>query len=196
MTQKIIGIDIDGVITDEIHPNDNIWHNALCEFLGEDIERVKDSYYFNEAYNLSEEIINEFLNENIEDIYKKVKLWPDAKITINNLYDMNFNIILITARNNQFRSITENWLKKHGIKHTKLIHNENKAPLIKTNNIKLFIEDNAENAKVIAKTGIPVILLNKYHNQYLQTDDKITRVNHWNEINEIISKHYNINIGA
>lgn len=60
---RIIGIDIDGVITDETHINENIWHNALCNYLGYEIPRVKDSYYFDEAYDLPGEIIIDFLEK-------------------------------------------------------------------------------------------------------------------------------------
>lgn len=191
--KKIIGIDIDGVITDEIHPNKNVWHNALCEFLGREIERVKDSYYFDEAYNLSSDTINAFLKKNHANIYREAKLAKGAKETINYLYKNGFHIHLITAREPEFEEITREWIIKQGIEYTSLIHEVDKAPLAVKKGIELFIEDNAFNSLELSKKNIYVLLINKYHNLNMQNTDKITRVDYWSEIKEEIFNYYSLN---
>ncbi|MFW6281520.1 MAG: hypothetical protein ACOC1O_01840 [bacterium] len=187
--KKAIGVDIDGVITDEIHPNQNIWHNALCNYLGYDIEMVKKSYYFDKAYNLPLNVIDSFLKENIENIYKEVNLDKEARKTINYFFDCGYEIHLITARDKKHKNITEDWIRKNKIKFSSLSHEENKAPLAVKKGIEIFIEDNGENALKLSQEGIKVILINKYHNEYLKEDKSmITRVSNWLEIKRELIK--------
>lgn len=190
--KKILGIDIDGVITDEGSANNNIWHKAICNHFSQDLTREKNVYDFMEAYNLSEREMTEFINENIEDIYSSVKAYPEAIKTISNLYDKGFKIHLITARHNEYREITENWLKKHSIPYHSLTHDKPKAPIAVKKNIELFIEDNYENSFDIASKNIKVLLVNKYHNLNKELFENIKRVNDWSEIKEEIKNFYSL----
>ncbi|AZO95374.1 hypothetical protein GM661_09815 [Iocasia frigidifontis] len=192
--KKIIGFDIDGVITDEEHENDNIWHDAICNFLGYDIVRKSDSYLFDQAYDISSDVINKFLDKNLTDIYSQVKPVPLARETIRKLYNYNFEVNLITARDQGFKGLTTKWLKKHQIPFTKLIHNGDKVPHALAAGIELFVEDNAENARAFARNNIPVILINKYHNKFLETKGKsIYRVDNWQGVCQIINDFFKIN---
>lgn len=186
MVNKIIGVDIDGVITDEGPADNNIWHNALCNFLGKEVKRVKDKYDFIEAYNLPEKTINEFIENKIHEIYWNVKPASGAKETLEKLHVKGFTIFLITARNERFRNLTEKWLDKYSIPYDKLFHEDNKAPLAEKLNIELFLEDNEKNARQLFSYNIPVILVNKYHNQEVKNERLLYRVSNWQEINEII----------
>ncbi|MFW6029799.1 MAG: hypothetical protein ACOCRO_06045 [Halanaerobiales bacterium] len=191
--RKIIGIDIDGVITDEIHENKNIWHNALCNYLGYHVDMVKESYYFDQAYDLPMEIIDSFLEEKIEEIYSNVKIDQNAQKTINYLYQRDFEIHLITARDKKHQQITEKWIVKNKVEYSSLSHEEDKAPLAVEKNIQLFIEDHAKNALSISQQGIKVLLLNKYHNQHFKENkDLISRVNDWCEIKIAIDKFFSL----
>lgn len=189
---RIIGIDIDGVITDETHINENIWHNALCNYLGYEIPRVKDSYYFDEAYDLPGEIIIDFLEKNIANIYAEVKLAAGARETITYLYNNEFEIHLITAREPEFEKITRKWLENHQIPYTSLSHDENKAPLALEKGISLFLEDNACNSEALASYNIPVILFDKFHNRHLKENSIIKRVNNWTEAKKLIQEYYSL----
>lgn len=190
--KKIIGIDIDGVITDETHINDNIWHDALCNYLGYEIERVKDSYYFDEAYDLPLEIINDFLEKNIATIYANAKLAAGARETINYLYDKGFEIHLITAREPEFETLTRNWLDKQGILYTSLNHEEDKAPLAVKKGINLFLEDNAYNTEALASCNISVLLFDKFHNRHIRENKNIIRIYDWTEARKMIEKIYSL----
>ncbi len=194
MKNKILGVDIDGVLTDENHPNDNIWHNALCEFLGRDIKRIKDAYYFHEAYELTDNEIQLFLDDKLDNIYSQAKVVPGAKETLNDLKKMGFQVILITARNTSFKELSRKWLMKNGIPFSELIHNDNKTPVALNKNIQLFIEDNAQNASELTRAGINVILVNKYHNRYLPENPRLERVDTWQEIREKVSTFFGIDL--
>jgi len=191
---KIIGIDIDGVITREGDEKNNIWHNALCEYFGEELERKNDVFNFIDAYELSKTEIENFINDNIEDIYKTVKPAKGAKETINFLKKYNFEILLITARHHNFKNLTKNWLKQYNIPYDTLIHEENKAPLAIEKNIKLFIEDNKKNAIKLLKNNIAVIIMDRYHNRSLKNNDKLYRAENWVDIKKYIINYFDMNI--
>jgi|SRR5690554_3338831 len=194
MIDKIIGIDIDGVITDESHPNKDIWHNAICEYFGKDIKRVKDSYYFNEAYELTDKEIQLFLEEKLKNIYENVKVNTEARKTIKTLTEKGFEIILITAREPELQDLTKKWLTKHMVPFSELIHEQNKAPVAINKNINLFIEDNAKNACDLIKKGITVLLLDKFHNFHLPEYKGLIRVKNWKHIRKLISTFFNIEL--
>ena len=191
---KKIGIDIDGVITHEGDAEDNIWHNAFCEYFGKDIERKKDVFNFIEAYDLSQKEVEDFLDKNIENIYKRVKPAPGARNTLCKLKESGVKILLITARDKKFQDLTLNWLDKYNIFFDKLIHEENKAPLAHNKNISLFIEDNKKNALQLLEYNIRVIIMDKYHNQNIEHKhkDKIFRAENWNQIRNYIFTSSNI----
>ncbi|ACL69832.1 5' nucleotidase, NT5C type [Halothermothrix orenii] len=193
MNKKIIGVDIDGVITDEGPDDYNVWHKALCNFTGENLKRVKDAYNFTEAYNLSESIIERFLEKNIQQIYRDAKPARKAGEKLNRLIDKGFYIYLITARDEKYRKLTENWLDRHNIPYHTLIHEGDKAPLVRKLGINLFIEDKAENIKEILEYKIPVIVFDRYHNRSLNNNHKkLYRVNNWERAYEIIIRTFNI----
>lgn len=192
MLKKIIGIDIDGVITDEGHCNGNIWHNALCDFLGHNLKRVCDTYDFDQAYNLKNDIINDFLKEHEEKIYRQIRPAKKARDTIDLFIQKGFEIHLITARETRFQEITENWLRENKISYSTLTHTRNKTPLAIKKGIRLFIEDKASTALELSKYGIFVILFSRYHNQHLKGNSNIIHANNWLEIKENILNYYKI----
>ncbi len=191
---KIIGIDIDGVITREGNEKNNIWHNAICEYFGEDIERKKDVFNFIEAYQLTEKEVKRFIEENIENIYRNVEPAKGVKKTLNYLKKLDFVIFLITARDKKFRTLTLNWMKKYAIPFDSLIHEGNKAPLASEKNIELFIEDNKENAIQLLENDIAVIIKDRYHNRNIDKNyENIFRAKNWKEIKNHILDYYDIN---
>ena len=183
-----IGIDIDGVITHEKKGKENIWLRSLNNYFEENIKRKKDVYDFSEAYDLPLEDLREFLNNKIHEIYSNVGIAPNAKKIIDQLINDGHTIYLITARHEKFRPLTIKWLAQHNVNYDYLYHDHNKAELAVDKNIKLFIEDNQANSKDILNKNIPVILVNKYHNQDLKDSDILYRADNWNDIEEIIDQ--------
>ncbi len=190
--KKIIGIDIDGVLTHEKENGNNIWQMKLAEYLDKDITRSKDEYNFKKAFNLTDRELEGFIDKHLANIYKNLKPAPGALDTLLKLRKLDFKIILITAREKEYKKITENWLVKYNIPYDSLYHEDNKAPLALDNNIQLFIEDNKNNALQLLKNNIPVILINKYHNQNIKEKENIYRVNNWQQIANIICELYDI----
>lgn len=183
-----IGIDIDGVITHEKKGKQNIWLRSLNNYFEENIKRKKNVYDFSEAYDLPLEDLREFLNNKIHEIYSNVGIAPNAKKIIDELRNDGHIIYLITARHEKFRPLTIKWLEQHNVTYDFLYHEKQKAELAVEKNIKVFIEDNQANSKDILDKNIPVILVNKYHNQDLQQSDLLYRADNWNDIEEIINK--------
>lgn len=193
--KKNLGVDIDGVLTDEGDADNNIWHQAICEYMGKNVERKKDVFNFMEAYGYSEEVFEDFLDKYIEKIYENVKAAPGARKTLKDLKNKhNINIILMTARSPEYHGLTVNWLEKYQITYDKLIHEDNKAPLAQKINIELFIEDYIINARQLLSYGIPVILINKYHNQELPAQEKLYRADEWSEIRGHIEQFFNLSL--
>jgi hypothetical protein len=190
--QKKIGIDIDGVITDEGDSESNIWHQALSEYMQRNITRKRDVYDFKRAYDLSSEVIDDFLNERLEKIYSEVSPLQKAKETINYLSENGYKIILITAREQCFRNLTARWLTDHNILYTELYHDDDKAPIAVEKDIDLFIEDNYENATQIVNQNINVLLMDKYHNQDIKKHGLLQRVDNWNDIREYMANSFNL----
>ncbi|MDZ7672564.1 MAG: hypothetical protein U5K53_07020 [Halanaerobiales bacterium] len=193
MKKRIIGIDIDGVITDEYSLyNRNIWHHYLCNYIGKEIKRKDNIYNIYEAYDLPKEVLDNFLKNSLKDIY--IDLIPNkgVKDVLEDLKKNDFTIILITAREEKYRKITEDWLDKYGIVYDKLIHRVNKVPCAKDEEIQLFIEDDQNNAESFLNNGIGIILFDKKHNRDSKDIKNKYRVNNWQEAKKLIYNFFNI----
>lgn len=187
-----IGIDIDGVITNEKQGQENIWLRTLNNYFEDKITRKKDVYNFSEAYDIPLEDLRDFINNKIHEVYSTVDVFPNAKKIIDKIRDNGHIIYLITARHEEFRPLTIKWLEQHNIEYDYLFHEDQKADLAVEKNIKLFIEDNQSNALSILDKGIPVILVDKYHNRELKDKKDVYRVHNWIQINKILDKKFNI----
>jgi len=181
-----IGIDIDGVLTDEGPDHDNIWLQKMNNYFDKQIKKVEDTYQLAEAYGLQNEELNAFLEDELANIYREARPAIDACETLKELKAKNAELILITARNKEFKELTLNWLNEHDFPFDELHHNKDKAPLAVKKGIELFIEDNQSNALEISQNQIPVLVVNKYHNKNLKENNKIKRVNNWQEIRKHI----------
>lgn len=193
LKKKIIGIDIDGVITDEHRRyNRNIWHHFLCEYLGKEVEKKEDIYNIYKAYDLEKEVIDNFLEKKIDNIYEELIPSKGVQRILKDLKKKTFKIILITARQEKYKSVTEKWLKKYNIVYDKLIHRVDKVPSAKKENIELFIEDDKNNAEDFKKNGIEVILFDKKHNRETAIIEDEKRVYTWEQVEDIIYEYFNI----
>ncbi len=188
-----LGIDIDGVLTEEGSENNSIWQQKMAEFFGRNINLRKNTYNLAEAFGLNTEELNLFLKKELENIYRQVVPAEGAKKTLEEIKERGFELILITARHSKYNNLTKNWLKKYNIPYDSLYHEDNKAPLAEKLKLKLFIEDNKFNAIAISEKNIPVILVSKYHNKDIKEDNLIYRADSWKDIKKhldiILSEH-------
>ena len=193
MKKRIIGIDIDGVITDEYSSyNRNIWHHYLCDYIGKEINRKENIYNIYEAYDLPKKLLDEFLENSLKDIYIDLTPNQGVKKVLDDLKKEDFTIILITARDEKYRKITENWLNKYEIPYDKLIHRINKVPCAKEENIQMFIEDDQNNAESFLNNGIGIILFDKKHNRDTKEIKNKYRVENWKQAEVLIYRYFGL----
>jgi len=190
------GIDIDGVLTDEGPDHDSIWQQKMNEFFDREITLKEYTYDLRKAFAINDQELNKFIQEKVEEIYSSVKAVDRAREILTELYEEGHRLILITARNEKHRDLTEKWLEKNNIPYHELYHEDQKAPLAVEKNISLFIDDKKENALEIAAENIPVILVSKYHNYDFEGNEKIKKADNWDEIKENIELFFSKNTHA
>jgi len=180
-----IGIDIDGVIADTFtllvqelnqYFNKNLTYDDIVCY---DIAAV---------YNLKKEQLAEFAQLKIPLLQDNSVPIPLAAECINNLRDRAY-VALISARFEQSRDRTQNWLRRHGIQWDDLIllGNHDKAETCVNQKLDYFIEDNLNNALQVSEIGIPVLLLDAPYNR-ASLPDLVQRVFSWPQICEVFTK--------
>lgn len=191
--ERIVGIDIDGVITDETGGYErNIWHHYLCDYLGKEVNKKEDIYNIYHAYDIEKSVIDNFLKNNLENIYKDLIPLKGAQKVLKNLKNKKFDIILISAREEKYREVTSRWLSYYNIKYDKLVLSKDKVPYAKKEGIELFIEDDQSNAEDFKKNGIDVILFDKKHNRNTSIIEDEFRANNWHDAKEIIYEYFDL----
>lgn len=191
-----LGIDIDGVITDEGPDDNSIWQIKMNEFFDRKIILKENSYDLKQAFGINDQELNAFIESKIKEVYSSVKAVDKAREVLRELYDQGHRLILITARDKMHRPLTEKWLQENDIPYQDLHHEHDKGPLAELKDISLFIDDRKENALEIAAKNIPVILVSKYHNSDFIGNKKITKANNWNEIKDNIDLFLSKNTAA
>ncbi|SDL90676.1 5' nucleotidase, NT5C type [Halarsenatibacter silvermanii] len=192
-----LGFDIDGVITAEGRAEKNIWSRYLSRFLEEEVKLIKNSYDMTEAYGISQEQLDQFLDEHLTEIYSQVPPAEGVRELFCNLKNKGCEIILITARESQYRRVTEKWLQKNDITFDSLYHEDDKAPLARKCSLKFFVDDKMQNIIELSEAGIPAALFNRHHNRdsisrsrLLKLDNYLGRVENWQEISRIINYRF------
>lgn len=109
------------------------------------------------------------------------------------------SLFIITSRPDSTKRLTHAWVKRHFPNRiSKFIFtnqfrvNENtpcltKADVAKELKLDFMIEDTLKHAVDISSVNVHVILLNKPWNQTSEKFEKITRVNSWDEVRDIIN---------
>jgi len=78
---------------------------------------------------ISEESYEDYIKLGAKKYVKSRKPFAGVVATINELYSKQVKIIFYTARDENLRSLTEQWLKKHNIQHHQLLMNRPKADI-------------------------------------------------------------------
>ena len=130
-----------------------------------------------------------FQNHSIE-ISNHIKLKKDAKKVINKLHDEGHEIIIITARSDNYykdaQEYCSNYLKKNGIHYDKLITAKvYKDKLCKNEHIDLMIDDAIDTCESVEKMGMKGLVFNSEINRNKQTI--CNRVNNWAEVYDYIN---------
>ena len=191
-----IGVDLDGVLNDVAE-----WHFAcgskFC--LENNINRGFNpkGYYMEEQFYLTAEENREFWRQYIFDLLIAIPPRPYASEVIHLLRKAGHQIILLSARDNQYLinhyegmidHYVKEWLNKYNIEYDEIIINSNnKREKCLSLKLDLMIEDKASNVKEISKI-IPVMVFDAPYNLDC-VGKNVIRVYSWYQVyQEIINK--------
>ena len=193
-----IGIDIDGVLTDE----QRYVLDYGSEYFAQNNIQYKihdDIYDSKEIFEVSEDAYDAFWKEHIFDYSENINIRPFASNIIKRLVEENNEIYIITSRSYttyenenrlKMQTVVKEWLKRNEIKYNDIIFSREKDKICKELNIDIMIEDKPENVDKISK-DIPVICFNVEYNKKCEGKN-IYRAYSWydvyNKIKEISNK--------
>ena len=183
-----IGIDIDGVLTDERR---YITDYATKYFYESNIPYKIDKakYYDEEFFSISRDTYNNLVCEYIMNYAKNVQIRAYAAEIIHRFKKLGNEIYIITSRiyttyENEHKETMQNlvrsWLKLNKVEYDKIIYANDKLNVCKKENIGLMIEDKPANIVDISSI-IPVVC---YDNEYNDTlyGKNIIRCYSWYDI--------------
>ena len=185
-----IGIDIDGVLTDE-----HKWHiESASKYLKKEPINL-DGFTTREIFGSTLKEEEDFWNKNIWEYAKKEKPIKNASEYIQKLHDEGNKIYIITAREfayldtelgNKMKCIVKQWLETNDIIYDKIFFtNLSKLEVCRKNNINIMIEDNVNNLNEISKE-IKTICVDARYNKSCSSEN-IVRCFNWKEIYEAIN---------
>lgn len=184
-----IGIDIDGVLTDEhqyiIDYGTRFFYKNNIPF-----KINKKIYDSKEVFGVSQENYEKFWDNHIFEYSKKIPVRDFASEIINKLKEKN-TIYIITSRSyttyeNQYKEEMQNtvkkWLINNKIFYDEIIFTDNKSDICKKLNIDLLIEDKPENIKSVSEVT-KVICYDHPYNEDIDANNVI-RAYSWYDIYE------------
>lgn len=195
--QGIIGFDIDGVLTDEMVGDENIWQSEIEAYFPE-LRLLEPNFSFTAAYGLSLDKVDRFMQERAPSIFRAVKPQAGCQELLSRLFEMGFTIHLITAREPCFEEITCQWLAKHRFKYSALWFEEDKGALCKRLGIQVFTDDYWDNCVDICNQGVQALLVSAPHNLQYDTnaEEGIYRVENWQEISTYLADYYGLQLSV
>lgn len=190
-----IGIDIDGVLTEE---KKYIIDYGTKFFIENNISYTinDDNFYGQEIFGVTKEQYKKFLNNYIFEYSKNVKVRPFASEIIKKLKKAH-EVFIITARDlttyeNKYQikmqQIVKKWLYDNDILYDEIIFSKNKDIICEEKEIDIMIEDNPENIIAISKK-IPVICYNNIYNRKI-CNNNVYRCFSWYDIYNKINNLY------
>ena len=188
-----IGIDLDGVIFDseriirvcaELYDVSELHQNNVI-----DNREVK----FQDRYNWSQDIKNDFISKYLTYSIEEAKLIPGAKEVTKILKKEGHESIVISTRGNPHKEqieITEDVLKKNNmyIFDKYLLGIENKRKVCLDEKIDLMIEDSNINCKEISEARIKTLYFKDAPNFEMQDNEFLKTVYNWGEVYRYIKE--------
>lgn len=151
----------------------------------------KRSFYIEEAFNKTTEEVLEFFAAKLETIVSTVPIRDHCAATLQGLWDSGHTIHLITARDEQHRQITKDWLRKHEVPYHTLYMSPRdesycKGELCAKLGVDFFVDDKKENAEDVARHGIYTLLYHASHNVDHKTSLPVVKT--WLEVQQHIDR--------
>lgn len=184
-----IGLDIDNVIT-------SFDEGILEEYYIEDKNKRNkgivnpNGRWIKHQFDWTIEETEEFFNNNMERIAKKLKPRKDAKKYMDKLLSEGHELYLISNRvyphYKDAYNTTKKWLEDNNINYTKLILSEsnNKSKECIEHNIDIMFDDGVSNCNYLIDAGVKCYLMATKYNINYRGD--LLFVNDWKELYEVI----------
>ncbi|HJV45300.1 MAG TPA: hypothetical protein VJ824_06200 [Bacillota bacterium] len=179
MHKQTLGIDIDGTLSEYFS-----FLPYLNQLLNTQVTPEQlIQYDLHEIFGMEYEAFCSLFDEHSLPIYRDSIPRKCAQKELGWI-DQNYHVVYITARLQEFRDITHQWLLTHGFPDRPIIctgsHDKSKA--IQDNQVSIMVEDRLENAvEIWNQLKVPVFLLDTPYNQGILPDG-IIRVKDWHEI--------------
>lgn len=173
-----IGIDIDGTINE----NFSLITSLGCKHFKKNVPMEKWQWDMSKAFEVSPQEVEDFWTLYEKELYETPGPKTDAVEYINKL-DEKHKIVIITARSEEYRDLTEKWLKTHGIFHDELKMTYQKREACNLYNIDVMVEDAPVFLDIC--NDIPVLLFNYPYNKD-ENHSNLIRVDSWQEVYNII----------
>lgn len=194
---KIIWIDLDEVLAELFdyvlkYNNYRIWNILLNK------ESISDYYIYKIPWvNITQEEAVEWFKRGMINDENELNVIPVfwAKEKLVSLKNNGYKIFIVTARYNEIKKYTINWVEKYypNIFNDIIFaehfteNSRKKSDICLETGITTFIEDNYEYALDIANVWIKTLLLDKPWNDKIEIQHpKIERLLSWNDFNESI----------
>ena len=183
-----IGIDIDGVLTDEY----SFVLDYGTKYFSE--KKIKynlhnDIYDSENIFEVTEKQYNDFWEKYIFYYSENILIRPFASEVIKRLKSDGNDIYIITSRSfttyeNKYKAkmqnIVKEWLDKNNVVYDELMFSRNKSDICKEKNIDIMIEDKPENISLISKDRLVICYDHPYNNKL--TNENIIRCYSWFDI--------------
>ena len=192
MKELNIGLDIDNVIS-------AFDSKILQEFMLEDANKrnagiidKKARYITKGMFDWSEEEIDDFLNNNMENFAKELKTRKYCKKYMDLLLNDGHKLILITHRvfphYNNPEKTTLDWLNKRNINYTKLVFSESsdKTKECFEYKVDVMIDDRVGQCAKMLKNGVKCFIMQTKYNKREIGD--LPFVTSWKDLYEEICK--------
>ncbi|MBQ8443995.1 MAG: hypothetical protein IJX25_01395 [Clostridia bacterium] len=187
----IIGVDIDGVLTDLLKSIKKEY-KKFAKLKNGNVAINKKAKSLSEYFGVSREQDDEFF-KNYNWIYaENAKYYKSAKKYINLLRSEGHKVYIVTARayagednelGERMRYLVESSLKNEGVCYDKIFYTsklKNKLPVIEENGIDVFIDDAYWNIEALSSI-VPVICYSQVYNSTYYREN-LMRAKNWKEV--------------
>lgn len=179
---KKIALDLDGVVFDsenlyrvyaEMHDVDKFKFNNLID---------NSPRTFQKRYNWNEEEFKLFYNTNAKKVLTTANLMTGVDVVLKKLL-ANFEIIIITARNDEEVLIAKDKLNELGLCGIKIFNNEHgKIKRLKDEKCDYIIDDDENICRQASANGINSIYFKNPASNLVEDTNNFKVVNNWGEI--------------
>jgi hypothetical protein len=184
MDKPLVAVDLDGTVGDPY-----AWLPRVNEIF--DLDLTPDNFHHLKIRNNEGcgHVPADFYVKNKPIFHEEIGLREGASEAIGRLQE-RFDLVFVTGRTDDMKELTEAWLAEHGVPTSlPVVYLGLGLKTVWTDQYKpaFFLEDNVEQSKAIAASGIPVIVMDASYNRGVEGEN-IYRAENWAEAEAILKK--------